>query len=278
MSGAGALRLERLLAKLDLRALGGDRFVSEPGAGRGRLFGGLVAAQSLVAAARSVDAAAPHSLHAYFLRAGLSNAPISFLVERTRDGRRFATRRVVALQDERAIFTVTASFTRVTDGVAHEDPAPAAPPPDGLADWEDVRAQLAGHTRPRREFEAFDVRVLEPERDAPGARSAPARAAWLRLRGAAPADPLLRAALLVYASDRTLLRAAARPHGLAWDAHPPASLDHALWLHRMPALSDWILYDCRSPAASAGRGLVFGALYEAGRRVATVAQEALLAG
>lgn len=278
MSEPGALRLERLLAKLDLRALGGDRFVSEPGAGRSRLFGGLVAAQALVAAARSVVDAAPHSLHAYFLRAGRSDVPISFLVERTRDGRRFAARRVVALQDERAIFTLTASFTRVADGVAHQDPAPAAPPPDGLADWEEMRARLAERARPRREFEAFDVRVLEPERDAPGARSAPSRAAWLRLRGAPPADALLRAALLVYASDRTLLRAAARAHGIPWDARPPASLDHALWLHRVPALTDWILYDCHSPAASAGRGLVFGALYEAGARVATVAQEALLEG
>ena len=62
----------------------------------------------------------------------------------------------------------------------------------------------------------------------------------------------------------------------AWDARPPASLDHTLWLHLVPALSDWILYDCHSPAASAGRGLVFGGLYEAGQRVATVAQEALI--
>ena len=180
MSEAEPSRLERLLAKLDLRALGADRFVSEPGAGRSRLFGGLVAAQSLVAAGRSVDAAAPHSLHAYFLRAGRSDAPIRFEVERTRDGRRFAARRVVALQDERAIFQMAASFTSVESGVAHQDPAPATPPPDGLDDWEDVRARLAEHARPRREFEAFDVRVLEPERDAPGARSAPTRAAWLR--------------------------------------------------------------------------------------------------
>src|SRR5262245_15790925 len=269
-------RLERLLAKLDLRALGGDRFVSEAGAGRARLFGGLVAAQALVAAARSVDGATQPSLHAYFLRAGRSGEPLRFEGERTREGRRFAARRVVALQDERAIFQLAASFTRVADGLAHEDPAPAAAPPDGLGDWEVVRARLAEHQRPRREFEAFDVRVVEPERDAPGARSAATRAAWLRLRGAPPADPLLRAALLVYASDRTLLRAAARPHGIRWNAKPPASLDHALWLHRVPELTGWLLYDCHSPAASAGRGLVFGGLYEDGQRVATVAQEALI--
>jgi hypothetical protein len=39
--------------------------------------------------------------------------------------------------------------------------------------------------RPRQRFEAFELRVVEPERDAPGARSAPVRSAWLRARGAA---------------------------------------------------------------------------------------------
>jgi acyl-CoA thioesterase-2 len=99
----------------------------------------------------------------------------------------------------------------------------------------------------------------------------------MRLRGVPPADPLTQVALLVYATDRTLLRAAARPHGIQWTDRAPASLDHALWLHRQPDLSDWLLYDCRSPAASAGRGLVFGAVYgRGGERVASVAQEGLI--
>lgn len=277
MSPSDPPRLARLLQRLALRDLGGDRYLADASTGRARLFGGLVAAQAVIAAGRSADGVALHSLHAYFLRPGRVDSEIRFDVERTRDGRRFAARRVVAHQDGRPIFHLAASFTRMTSGVAHADPMPARPAPDELEDWEAVRARLAADPRPRRAFEAFDVRVIEPERDAPGARSAPARAAWMRLRGAPPEDPLVRVALLVYATDRTLLRAAARPHAIRWSERPPASLDHALWLHRPPDLSDWLLYDCRSPAASAGRGLVLGAVYErGGARVASVAQEGLI--
>jgi acyl-CoA thioesterase-2 len=276
MSHSDPPRLARLLQRLALRELGGDRYLADAGSGRARLFGGLVAAQAVVAAGRSADGAALHSLHAYFLRPGRLDSEIRFDVERTRDGRRFAARRVVAHQDGRPIFHLAASFTRVTSGIAHADPMPSHSGPEGLADWEDVRAQLSVDPRPRRDFEAFDVRVLEPERDAPGAVSPPSRAAWMRLRGLPPEDPLIQVALLVYATDRTLLRAAARPHALRWE-RAPASLDHALWLHRAPDLSDWLLYDCRSPAASAGRGLVLGAVYDrAGQRIASVAQEGLI--
>ncbi len=276
MSDSDSPRLARLLRRLDLRDLGKDEYLAEAGTGRSRLYGGLVAAQSVIAAGRTAEDAALHSLHAYFLRAGKSDTEIRFEVERTRDGRRFSARRVVAHQEGKPIFQLAASFTRVTGGGEHADPMPSHSGPDGLADWEDARAQLAG-ARPRRDFEAFDVRVLEPERDAPGARSAPSRAAWLRLRGTAPDDSLLRTALLVYATDRTMLRAAARPHGARWTTQAPASLDHAVWLHRPPDLGDWLLYDCHSPAASAGRGLVFGAIYQrGGERVASVAQEGLI--
>jgi acyl-CoA thioesterase-2 len=184
---------------------------------------------------------------------------------------------VIALQDERPIFEMIASFTRVLDGFAHQDPLPVLPPPDGLEDWEQARARLASAARPRGRFEAFDVRVVEPERDAPGARSAPSRSTWLRARGDVPDDPVLAAALVVYASDRALLRCAGRPHALAWAVHPPASLDHAVWLHGPPRLDDWFVYDCHSPAAHAGRGLAFGAMYaRSGERFATVVQEGLL--
>jgi len=270
-------RLARLLRRLTLRELGGDRFLADAGTGRARLFGGLVAAQAVIAAGRTIDGLSLHSLHAYFLRAGRLDAEIRFEVERTRDGRRFSARRVVALQDGRAIFQLAASFTRLASGIAHADPAPERPGPEGLLDWEEARAKLADSARPRRAFEAFDVRVVEPERDAPGARSAPSRTAWVRLRGLPPEDPLVCAALLVYASDRTLLRAAARPHGVRWTDRPPASLDHALWLHAPVDLSDWLLYDSHSPAASAGRGLVLGSFYKRnGERVASVAQEGLI--
>jgi len=270
--------LARLLRRLDLEAQGGDVFASVAGSGAGRLFGGLVAAQSVVAAGRSVgDGFALHSLHAYFLRAGRADTGIRFEVVRTRDGRRFASRRVTATQGERPIFEMVASFARALGGFAHQDPAPVLPPPDGLEDWEQVRARLTSDSRARMGFEAFDVRVVEPERDAPGSVSGPSRATWMRARGDLPADPLLASALVVYASDRALLRCAGRPHALEWGRRPPASLDHAVWLHGRPRLEDWFVYDCHSPAAHGGRGLAFGAMYaRAGERFATVAQEGLL--
>lgn len=280
MTGTGSptqTPLARLVRRLDLRAERDGVFVTDPGQGSGRLFGGLVAAQAAVAAGRSVENAALHSLHAYFLRAGREDLAIRYEVERTRDGRRYSNRRVVALQNERPIFELLASFARVEEGYAHQDPPPDLPGPEGLEDWESARARLTSTTRPRQSFEAFDVRVLEPERDAPGARSAPSRSAWMRARGEVPEDPLLAAALVVYASDRALLRTAGRPHGLEWAARPPASLDHAVWLHGSPRLSDWFVYACHSPAAHAGRGLAFGAMIaRSGERFATVAQEGLL--
>jgi acyl-CoA thioesterase-2 len=172
---------------------------------------------------------------------------------------------------------MVASFTSAQGGYAHQDPAPALPPPDGLEDWEQVRARLTQNTRARMGFEAFDVRVFEPERDAPGSISPPSRATWMRARGDVPADPLLARALVVYASDRALLRCAGRPHALEWGTRPPASLDHAVWLHGEPRLADWFVYDCHSPAAHDSRGLAIGAMYtRAGQRFATVMQEGLL--
>ena len=67
----------------------------------------------------------------------------------------------------------------------------------------------------------------------------------------------LHEALLVYASDRTLLSTASRPHGLPWGKRLVASLDHAMWLHRPARYDDWVLYASHSPVAHAARGLVF---------------------
>jgi acyl-CoA thioesterase-2 len=275
MSAEAAEPLRRLLSLLELEPRGGDLFLGRTGAGSGRLFGGLVAAQSVLAAGRSVGAGAPlHSLHAYFLRPGRHGAPLRFAVERIRDGRTFATRRVVAHQAGEAIFHLAASFARPEQGIAHQDPMPAAPPPDDLPDWEAERARLLGE--PRGEDGPVEVRICDPD-DPAGRPLPPSKRLWIRPRGELPDDPLVHAALLVFASDRALLSTAARPHGLPWGRRTGASLDHALWLHRPARFDDWLLYAMHSPAAHGARGLVFGAIYARdGRRVASVAQEALI--
>ena len=269
--------LERLLDLLVLEPLDRDLFLSPVPPGEGRLFGGLVAAQSVVAADNTVDpdGGRLHSLHAYFLRPGAYNVPIRFVVHRIRDGRTFTTRRVVAHQNGEAIFSLAASYARPEDGISHQDPAPEAPEPDGLPDWEELRAEMLGtfdEVRPQ----PIEVRVCDPD-DPHGAPQEPRKRCWMRPAGPLPEDPRLHTALLVYASDRTLLSTASRPHGLPWGKRMVASLDHAVWIHRQPRFDDWILYASESPVAQDARGLVSGAMFDrAGTRVATVVQEGLI--
>ena len=270
--------LARLIERLDLESYGADAFIGYPGRGDGALFGGFVAAQAVVAAGRTVDQRSLHSLHAYFLRPGRHDVPIHFAVDRIRDGRTFVTRGVAARQLGETIFQLSASFTKPEEGFAHQDPMPAgAPAPEGLPDWETARATLLGDPSKRRPDGPIEVRVCDPDSPVPGAKLPARRRVWMRPRGEVGEDPLWHAALLVYASDRTLLRTAARPHGMTWRLGVAYSLDHALWFHHPPRFDGWCLYVSESPIAHAARALVLGVLYRMdGTRIATVAQEGLL--
>ena len=110
-------QLDRLLKQLQLDQLDRDMFLGDPGKGEGRLFGGLVAAQCVMATYRTVEAGAMHSLHAYFLRPGRFDVPIRYVVYRIRDGSTFTTRDVVAYQAGEAIFQMSCSFVRPEEGV-----------------------------------------------------------------------------------------------------------------------------------------------------------------
>ena len=168
--------LDRLLQQLELDQLDRDLFLGDAGQGRQghtRLFGGLVAAQSVVAAYRTVvDAGVMHSLHAYFLRPGRYDVPIRYVVYRIRDGRTFTTRDVVAYQSGEAIFNLSCSFARPEEGLSHAEPAPDVPGPDGLPEW-----TFGGRpTRPEEgEMMArfmrdspVEVRAIDPIGGAPG--------------------------------------------------------------------------------------------------------------
>ncbi|MEE9609354.1 MAG: acyl-CoA thioesterase II [Myxococcota bacterium] len=279
MSGARGDPLAGLLRRLDLQALDRDLFLGDPGEGTGRLFGGLVASQSVIAAGRTVERDRHlHSLHGYFLRPGRHDAPIRFVVDRIRDGRTFTTRRVKAHQAGEAIFNMSASFAIPEEGISHQDPMPEAPGPDGLPDWEELRARALNDPSLRRSDSPVEVRLCDPPIGAATAGASPRQRNWIRVRGTLPEDPLVHTAVLVYATDRTLLSTAARPHGLRWGQRMAASLDHAVWIHRPVHLDGWLLYTSESPVAHAGRGMVFGGLYypERGLRVASVAQEGVI--
>ncbi len=270
--------LDKLLRLLDLEPLDADLFLGDPGRGEGRLFGGLVAAQCVVAAGRTVAPDRPlHSLHAYFLRPGRHDVPLRFVVDRIRDGRTFTTRRVKAHQGGEAIFNMSASFAKPEEGISHQSAMPEAPPPEELEDWEDMRARVMGDPSARRRDSAVEVRLGEDQGLDPDAKREPIQRNWLRVRGALPDDPRIHTAMLVYASDRTLLSTAARPHGLPWGKRMAASLDHAVWIHRPVKLDGWLLYASESPVANAARGLVFGGIFTPdGVRIASVAQEGLI--
>ena len=275
--------IEELLSLLDLERIEEGLFRGrQPDTSLQRVFGGQVASQALVAAARTgEEGRVVHSLHAYFLRPGDPAVPIVYDVERTRDGRTFSTRRVVARQHGRVIFYLTASFQVPEEGLEHQDPMPDVAPPEECPELGDVLARLSGRPRDEwdREWASLEVRYAGEVRSDRSGRREPVQRVWLRASGPVGEDPVLHAAVLTYASDLTLLSAAVLPHG-TYIGDPrlqPASLDHAMWFHRPFRVDEWLLYDQTSPSASGGRGLATGRLFTAdGDLVVSVVQEGLL--
>jgi acyl-CoA thioesterase-2 len=277
--------IDDLVCLLDLEDLDTDLYRgTQPETARQRVFGGQVAAQALVAGARSVDPAyCLHSLHSYFLRPGDTRVPIIYDVERIRDGRSFATRRVVARQHGRGIYYLTANYQRAEDGLDHQDVMPEVPGPDaGLPMSELARASSASAGEDwEREWSALDIRHLGTSTqglDPDPAHPAQARL-WVRVDGDLGDDPVIQLAAFTYASDLTLLGAALVPHDLniASPRLQPASLDHTIWFHRPFRADRWWLYDQVSPSASGGRGLALARVFtQDGTLVATVAQEGLI--
>jgi len=245
---------------------------------RQRVFGGQVAAQALVAGTHTVDPAyEAHSMHCYFLRPGDSEIPILYDVEAIRDGRSFATRRVVARQHGRPIFYLTANFQRAEQGLEHADAMPEVPGPDEAMRLVDIVGSAGEDARQRweQEWAALDVRYVVPPKDEPGHGAR----LWIRVDGDLPEDRLTQLASFTYASDLTLLGASLVPHDmLIGDPRiQPASLDHAIWFHRPFRPDRWWLYDQASPSASGGRGFATARVFtEDGRLVASVAQEGLI--
>jgi acyl-CoA thioesterase-2 len=239
-----------------------------------RTFGGHVAGQSLVSAVRTVDPHYQvHSLHGYFLRPGDAQAPTVFLVERLRDGGLFCTRRVNAIQHGQTIFSMSASFQTDQEGIHHQDPMPAAPPPDGLPGLNSIKVfDDAGF----RQFEEWDVRIVPRDRLELLPGKASQQQVWFRHRDPLPDDPVLHICALAYMSDLTLLGSAQVTHLDVREHLQVASLDHAMWFMRAFRADEWLLYDQSSPSASGGRALCQGKIFtQTGEMVAAVMQEGL---
>jgi acyl-CoA thioesterase-2 len=281
----GQAAVDLLLEVLDLQRLDETSFRGmSPPVGPQRVFGGQVAGQALVAAGRTVDPLRTvHSLHGYFVRAGDPTEPIVYRVENVRDGRSFSVRRSVAIQHDRPIFFMSASFHRPEKGLDHQVAPPAeVPPPDELPTMAERLARFPERAGvwsmvPR----PIDVRYVgAPGWVRPGDRPADDRQrVWMRIDGKLPDDPLVHACALTFASDLTLLDSVLSTHGEVWGpgGYIGASLDHALWFHRPFRADEWFLYDCLSPSASDARGLATGRMFTAdGRLIASAVQEGLL--
>ena len=274
--------LDDLVQLLDLEVIEVNHFRGvSPDEDRQRVFGGQVAGQALVAAARTVTKGLVHSLHAYFLRPGDPTTPILYEVDRIRDGRSFTTRRVVAIQHGQAIFNLQASFHVPEPGLEHQLPMPTGvPDPEGLADFKTRMAPYrnllgAWYDRPR----PIDTRYVEDPPVARARNRTPFQKVWLRADGVLPDDPVLHACIVTYASDMTLLDTTLAPHGISWHDNTVqmASLDHAMWFHRPFRADEWLLYDQGTTSTSDSRGLAYGFIFTRdGDLAVTVVQEGLV--
>lgn len=279
--------LRSLLALLDLREVRStptDACFEGPASHERhiRAFGGQVAAQALVAAARTVQSTRPvHSLHSYFLRPGAPDLPLVCDVKVVRDGRSFSTRHVEASQDGKVIFELSASFHHHEVGVEHTDSMPEAPHPDSLLTFEE---RFSGRQEELERWfvraRPFDIRYVDATPFDPPSAIQPARQqVWVRTAGELPDDQSLHRSIAAYASDMTVLDAVLLAHGMQWtDRHiMGASLDHAMWFHQPFRADEWLLFDQQSPIAHGGRGLARAEVWtQDGRLVISVVQEALL--
>jgi acyl-CoA thioesterase-2 len=287
--------LARVLSALTLDQVDEDHFVGpslhRP---RGRVFGGQVLAQALVAAGRTVpDGRLPHSLHGYFLRPGDVRQPIEFAVERMRDGRSFSARRTHALQNGAPILSMITSFQEEQEGLDHADPMPDAPPPDDVVSALEVLAPI---DHPMATFwtqsAAFDLRHVERSIFiGPGREQTDRQMVWVRAHGEVPSgssaggltgstsEQVLHRALMAFACDQLMLEPVLRRHGLSWvtPGLSMASLDHAMWWHRPARVDEWLLYVQSSPSSQGGRGLTAAKVYaQDGTLVASIAQEGMI--
>ena len=278
--------LDELLSVLDLEPIEVNIFRGiQPNEDSQRVFGGQVIAQALVAAMRTVEKERqPHSLHAYFMRPGDPKVPILYEVDRIRDGGSFTTRRVVAIQHGRAIFSSSVSFHITEDGLSHQFDMPDVPPPDDLMpEHEWIKAQMDKAPKSAQKWVSrerpIEMRWTNNRDLWSTEKLEPVQHVWFRTQGDLPDDPLVHYAVLAYASDMSLLGTGMRAHGLTWQQGKvqSASLDHALWFHRPFRCDNWLLYSQDSPSTGGARSFNRGSIYTRdGQLAVSAAQEGLM--
>jgi len=279
---------QELIALLDLKNLGNNTFNGDSYTiGSPHVFGGQVLAQAVNAAYRTIpENRFLHSLHSYFLEAGDLTVPIQYKVEEMRNGGSFSTRRVTAMQHDKSIFILAASFHKKEEGFEHQTSFDVnIKQPEELLSWDDMLAQF-GDFLPKstkaflsvkRPIEFKPVRVPNPldPKDFPATEQV-----WFRLKGEKiDLDYRTKQEILTYISDYNVLNAAFNPNGskFSFANTQTASLDHSMWFFRDFDFNDWMLFSAESPNAYGARGLVKGNIFTRdGKLIASFAQEGLL--
>ena len=257
----------------------------------GRIYGGQVVAQGMLAGAATLiddggsgsSERLPHSVHAYFMRGGRPDKPVSFAVERLHDGRSFSQRRTTASQGGVPILTMISSFQEVQGGADLHIEAPEVPRPEELRSALEIFrtvdhpvARFLGRTA------AFDLRHVEGNVYlGPGEEPSSVQHLWARSRGRLPAEAsqTVHRALLTYMCDQVMLEPALRSQGLSWRSRGMslATLDHTQWFHRDVDVCDWMLFVQDSPSSQGGRSMVRAEVFDAsGRLVSSIAQEGMI--
>jgi acyl-CoA thioesterase II len=277
--------LDGLLHSLQPEPLGGDRFRARSEANRfGRVFGGQMIAQAMAAAATTVGDKPPHSLHAYFVQSGDPDHPLDIVVDRVRDGRSMAARRVTVEQGGDTLLIAMVSFHDNPTEPEFAERAPQGVDPDQLPrlqDWvESAAPELIERARTWiSRPPPLDMRIAEPTCFFGGPRSTGPRSHWMRLPRDVGDDPVLHSVLLAYASDYLLLDIALRghPEPVTVESSTAFSLDHSMWLHRPVRFDRWHSHTAELVAVSGHRGLVRGSIHDIdGHLVANTTQEVLI--
>lgn len=280
--------LQDVLDLLDLEPIEINMFRGiSPAEGWQRVYGGQVIGQALVAASRTVEDEnrIAHSLHGYFLRPGDTTIPIVYSVDRIRDGKSFNTRRVVAIQKGRPIFSMSVSFQVMEEGLHHQIPMPEAAAPEDCPSQEDLRKNYINDIPEeyRDNFlnreDPIEMRFQDGMNDFKPDPMPPHQRVWIRAVDKMPDDVRLHQCVLAYASDMTLMDNAIRPHGIGWteENFQTASLDHAMWFHQPFRADEWLLYYQDSPYSGGARGFNRGSFFtREGQLIASASQEGLM--
>ncbi|NEG96650.1 acyl-CoA thioesterase II [Bifidobacterium sp. SMB2] len=256
----------------------------------GRVYGGQVIAQSVVAAARTVpEDRLPHSIHAYFIAAGDIRQDVLFDVENLRDGRSFSARRVNATQSKGPILTAITSFQKHgQQGVEFSDPMPQnVPDPESLTSAKELMKPYSTQS-PFAEYYAerspFDIRhvnstVMLGTDDKAASTNSGKQMVWMKIDGQVDLPQLCHRAILACGCDQIMMEPIVRRAGLSFmtPGISFATLDHSMWWYRDVDINQWHLYVQDTPTAAHGRGLSYAKVYSRdGKLVAAMSQEAMI--